>query len=110
PLVGVEVIAAGHMVVVRFRRAIAPTAGATVYSRAMKISAQPADERASATLGTEKKRMITCGRPAVPIMSDSVNRNMLSLFVVSAVYDVNPSSVTTWSSFASSEISLPPGA
>src|SRR5690606_19981509 len=85
PLVGVAVIAAGHMVVVRFSRAMAPTAGATVYSMAMKTSAQPADERASATLGTVKKRMITGGRPAVPIMSDSVNRNMLSLFVVSEV-------------------------
>ena len=51
----------------------------------MKTSAQPADERASDTFGTVKKRMITCGRPAVPIMSDMVTRNMLNMLVVSAV-------------------------
>jgi hypothetical protein len=38
----------------------------------MNTSAQPADQRASATFGTVKKRMITCGRPAVPIISDRV--------------------------------------
>jgi hypothetical protein len=62
----------GHMVVMMFRRAIAPTAGAVRYSSAMNTSAQPADQRASATFGTVKKRMITCGRPAVPIISDRV--------------------------------------
>ena len=29
-------------------------------------------ERASETFGTVKKRMMTCGRPAVPIISDIV--------------------------------------
>ena len=57
------------MVSVRLRRAIAATAGAVVYRIAMKSSAQPADSRASLTFGTVKKRMITCGNPAVPIMS-----------------------------------------
>ena len=38
----------------------------------MNTSAQPADSRASRTLGTVKKRMMTCGRPAVPIISDKV--------------------------------------
>ncbi len=51
----------------------------------MNTSAQPAEDRASATLGTVKKRMMTCGRPAVPIISDMVKRNMLSMFVVLAV-------------------------
>ena len=45
----------------------------------MKTSAQPADERASRTLGTVKKRAITCGRPAVPIIRDIVSRNMSSV-------------------------------
>jgi UDP-N-acetylmuramyl pentapeptide synthase len=45
----------------------------------MNTSAQPADQRASATFGTVKKRMMTCGRPAVPIISDSVNSTMLSV-------------------------------
>ncbi len=44
----------------------------------MKISAQPADFRASEIFGTVKNRTITCGRPAVPIISDSVSRNMLN--------------------------------
>ena len=43
----------------------------------MNTSAQPADLRASDTFGTVKKRMITCGRPAVPTISDSVNSVML---------------------------------
>ena len=58
------------------RRAIAPTAGAVRYSKAMNTSAQPADLRASDTLGTVKKRMMTCGKPAVPIINDMVNKNM----------------------------------
>ena len=37
----------------------AAMAGAVVYSRAMKISAKPDDFRASRTLGTVKKRMMT---------------------------------------------------
>ena len=60
------------MVLVRFSRAIEPTAGAVRYSRAMNTSAQPAEVRASRTRGTVKKRMMTCGRPAVPIISDRV--------------------------------------
>ena len=65
----------GHIMSVMFRRAIAPTAGAVRYSSAMKTSAQPADQRASDTFGTVKKRMITCGRPAVPIISDRVKQH-----------------------------------
>jgi hypothetical protein len=38
----------------------------------MKTNAQPAELRASLTVGTVKKRMMTCGRPAVPIISDKV--------------------------------------
>jgi hypothetical protein len=60
------------MVCIRFRRAIPATAGAVVYRMAMNTRAQPAEERASRTFGTVKKRMITCGRPAVPIISDMV--------------------------------------
>ncbi len=45
----------------------------------MNTSAQPAELRASFTLGTVKKRMMTCGRPAVPIISDMVYTTMLSL-------------------------------
>ena len=59
--------------------AIAATAGAVVYSNAMKTSAQPAELRAAATVGTVKKRMMTCGRPAVPIISDIVYTNMFSM-------------------------------
>ena len=78
-------MAPGQKVVVMFSRAIDPTAGATVYRSAMNTSAQPAETRASATFGTVKKRMITCGRPAVPIISDNVTRNMFSMFGVLAV-------------------------
>ena len=60
------------MVSVRFNRAMAATAGAVVYRMAMNTSAQPAESRASLTLGTVKKRMITCGKPAVPIINVSV--------------------------------------
>ena len=45
----------------------------------MNTSAQPAEERASATFGTVKKRTMTWGRPAVPIISVMVNRNMFSV-------------------------------
>ena len=47
----------------------------------MNTSAQPADQRASETFGTVKKRMITCGSPAVPIISESVNSTRFSVFV-----------------------------
>src|SRR5690554_1991296 len=90
------------MVVIRFRRAIEATAGAVRYSRAMNTRAQPPDQRASATLGTVKKRMITWGRPAVPIIRVRVNRIMFSLLSTSAVYWLKPRSVTTWFSLTSS--------
>ena len=38
---------------------MAATAGAVVYKMAMNTSAQPADFRASRTLGTVKKRIMT---------------------------------------------------
>ena len=63
------------MVWIMLRRANAATAGAVVYRMAMNSSAQPADLRASRTLGTVKKRTITCGRPAVPIISAAVMQN-----------------------------------
>ena len=43
-----------------FSLAIAATAGAVVYSIAINTSAQPADVRAARTVGTVKKRMMTC--------------------------------------------------
>ena len=73
------------MVVVRLRRAIAPTAGAVVYRMAMKSSAQPADMRASRTLGTVKKRTITCGRPAVPTISAKVMKKTSTALLVPLV-------------------------
>ena len=93
---------AGSMVCMRFRRAIAATEGAVVYRMAMNTSAQPAELRASLTLGTVKKRMITCGRPAVPIISDIVYMNMLvRLSLALVVYSANPNSMTTWSTLSS---------
>ena len=56
----------------RFSLAIAATAGAVVYRMAINTSAQPADDLAAFTEGTVKNRIITCGRPAVPIISDNV--------------------------------------
>ena len=47
----------------------------------MNTRAQPADQRASATFGTVKKRMMTWGRPAVPIISEKVKSTMLKVFV-----------------------------
>jgi len=88
--------------------AIAPTAGAVVYSSAMKTSAQPAELRASFTVGTVKNRMMTCGRPAVPIISDRVYMNMLSVLPgIEVVYWSKPRSFTIRSSLASSETSVP---
>ena len=84
------------MVAIRFSRAIAATEGAVVYRMAMNTSAQPAELRASLTLGTVKKRMITCGRPAVPIISDSVYINMLvELSLTLVVYSAKPVSRKT---------------
>ena len=70
---------------IRFKRAIAPTAGAVKYSSEINTNVQPAVQRASATLGTVKKRMITCGRPAVPIINDKVKSTMFNLLGTSAV-------------------------
>ena len=38
----------------------------------MKKSAQPAEERAPLIVGVVKKRMMMCGRPAVPTISAKV--------------------------------------
>ncbi len=74
----------------------------------MNTSAQPADERAAFTDGTVKKRMMTCGRPAVPIISDSVYMNMFNVLPGNeVVYWPNPMSVTTWSSLLSSDTLWP---
>ena len=82
------------MVVVKLSRAIAPTAGAVAYSKAMKSSAQPADIRASRTFGTVKKRTITCGKPAVPTINAKVMKNTSTSLLVPLVYAVNPKSTT----------------
>ena len=42
--------------------------GYVITLRDTEYEREPADARASLTLGTVKKRMITCGRPAVPII------------------------------------------
>ena len=52
--------------------------------------------------------MMTCGKPAVPIISDIVYMNMLSMLSGNCVvYLPKPSSVTTWSSLASRDMSVP---
>ena len=90
---------------VRLYLAIAATAGAVVYRMAMNTSAQPAERRASLTFGTVKNRMITCGRPAVPIINERVYMNMFSFpSATLVVYLLNPSSVTTWSSLTNSGV------
>lgn len=68
----------------------------------MKTSVQPADQRASDTRGTVKKRMMTWGRPAVPIIRDRVKSTMLMVEPCAAVYSAKPRSVTIWFSLASS--------
>ena len=74
----------------------------------MKISAQPAELRASFTEGTVKNLMMTCGKPAVPIISDIVYMNMLSMLPGHCVvYLPKPRSVTTESSLASKVMSVP---
>ena len=61
----------------------------------MNTRAQPAEERASFTLGTVKKRMITWGRPAVPIIRDMVYANMFRVLRrTSVVYCLKPRSTT----------------
>ncbi|CSD13667.1 Uncharacterised protein [Vibrio cholerae] len=47
------------MVSIMLTRAKAATAGAVVYKNAINTNAQPAETRASDTLGTVKKRIIT---------------------------------------------------
>ena len=64
---------------------MAPMAGAVVKRMAMKSRVQPAEERACATRRTLKKRAMTWGRPAVPIISDRVIRNRFSVAPCRAV-------------------------
>ena len=65
----------------------------------MKISAQPADLRASDALGTVKKRTITCGSPAVPTIRASVMQKTSIMLLDPSVYSPNPRSVSTRLSF-----------
>ena len=59
----------------------------------MNNSAQPAEMRASLTRGTVKKRVMTCGRPAVPTISDRVMKNTsTTVFAPRPVYAAKPSS------------------
>ena len=68
-----------------FSLAIAATAGAVVYSMAINTNAQPADVRAARTVGTVKNRIMTCGKPAVPIIKDAVKAAMFKVLPRSAV-------------------------
>lgn len=62
----------------------------------MKTSAHPAEDRASLTVGTVKKRMMTCGRPAVPIISDIVlYEHVQRIAAVVVVYLPKPRSTIT---------------
>ena len=64
----------------------------------MNTNAQPADVLASFTFGTVKNLTITCGRPAVPIIRDSVYINMFNLLPGSeVVYSSKPNYFTIWS-------------
>ncbi|MQM40201.1 hypothetical protein KBTX_04248 [wastewater metagenome] len=68
----------------------------------MNTSAQPADLRASRTRGTVKKRTMTWGRPAVPIISDMASIIILKVLPsCMAVYRSNPRSTSIWSSVLS---------
>ena len=51
----------------------------------MNNSAQPAETRASRTLGTVKKRTMTCGRPAVPTISAKAMKNTSTRLLVPSV-------------------------
>ena len=62
---------------------------------AMNTKAQPAETRAARALGTVKKRMITCGRPAVPNINAAVIAKMSNMLLSLWVYSVKPRSVTT---------------
>ena len=56
----------------------AATDAIVVYIIAMNTKAQPAEIRASLTVGTVKNLTITCGRPAVPAIRTTVSINMLN--------------------------------
>ncbi len=73
----------------------------------MKINAQPADLRASETFGTVKKRMMTCGRPAVPTISAIVMQKMSNMAFEPEVYSLKPKSVSTPFSLSSMAIGSP---
>ena len=66
------------------------TAGAVVYSTAIRSNAIPADFLASETFLTVKNLIITCGRPAVPtIKANVMAKTSINGFVLS-VYLLNP--------------------
>ena len=67
----------------------------------MNNNASPADTRASRTLGTVKKRTMTCGSPAVPTISASVIQNTSIMLFEPLVYCVKPRDVTMSSSLSS---------
>ena len=69
-------------------------------SKAINTSAKPAETRASRTFGTVKKRIITCGNPAVPTISDAVIKKTSILGFVPVVYSAKPSSVDRPSSLS----------
>ena len=61
----------------------------------MNMSAQPAEMRAAWADFTVKKRMMTCGRPAVPNMSAAVMQKTSKVDLSVCVYSRKPRSVTT---------------
>ena len=73
----------------------------------MKTSAHPADTRAAPGLDTVKKRMITCGRPAVPNISAPVIAKTSIIDLLVWVYSRKPRSCTTVFSFSSIATSSP---
>ena len=70
----------------------------------MNSNAQPADMRASFTLGTVKKRVMTCGNPAVPTISASVIKMTSMRGRLPWVYLSKPRSVLSVLSFCSSVV------
>ena len=89
------------IVSIMLTRANAAIEGAVVYKIAMNNNAQPALLRASRTLGTVKKRTITCGKPAVPTISAAVIQNTSNVPFVPDVYSLNPSWVDNPSNLSS---------
>ena len=67
----------------------------------MKSRAQPADVLASLTLGTVKKRTMTWGRPAVPIINAAVIQKISIFDLLKSVYELNPISLSTKLSLSS---------